>query len=549
MTLEEYRQSPQFAKVMTRMTRDMLHFGRVCIPDMFTLDTPPIHYTFRDIAQSTDAELVNIISPRDTAKSSIFACILPLWHIFLEDAYLGRERSTKLIPVVSKTQGEARRRLRTIKNILGDKKTGKQSKNFVAHFGDWGENTAIKWTDTEIILKDGTMLLALGSSQQGRGLKEDHQRTTLLILDDPEDEKNTRTIDAMEKNLEILLNGFLRGLARGDRRGRAYVIGTPLNEKCMVETINRMAKKRDNWISRRFKYLNQDRDGNYYSIWPEKYSVEELISERDAYEAEGKGYMWYQEMQCSIVGREDQLISKDDILYWDGDVVSVKGKNYLEITHLSPKERPEELVELTETKMVPVNLFMGVDPAATISERADYSVILTRAFDAEENHYVVDVWQKRAMPHDVAGMIVSKFKSYRHTYAQVESQAFQIMLKNEVQRLMREQNLYIPGIEDKVDSYISKSEKFTGGGRYIASMQSDFKRKKVYVKKEHRNLVDEALMFRLGSKSNQDDCLDALYLSMRHSYKPQHSAALLEQKGPDMTRFGLGYDTKRDWQV
>ena len=57
--------------------------------------------------------------------------------------------------------------------------------------------SARKWTNTEVELKM-VWLLFVKALDNKRGIKHGNQRPTLLILDDPEDENNTKTAEAME---------------------------------------------------------------------------------------------------------------------------------------------------------------------------------------------------------------------------------------------------------------------------------------------------------------------------------------------------------------
>ena len=89
---------------------------------------------------------------------------------------------TTVAPVID----HAIKLLGTIKDCLD------YSSNFRSLFGYWGQYSAKQWSKSEIELKDGSMIICKGTGQQLRGIKHGNQRPTLIILDDPEDENNTK---------------------------------------------------------------------------------------------------------------------------------------------------------------------------------------------------------------------------------------------------------------------------------------------------------------------------------------------------------------------
>ena len=169
------------------MRKVSLLVGRLVMPNMFSSASPPFHYDLTDQLLDTDCKQINIIAPRGHAKSSVAAGIFPLFHLMFTEG-------VKVIVLVSRTQSHATKLLGTIKDVLD------YSQEFRYFFGYWGMQSAKKWTNTEVELKDGSLIICKGTGQQIRGIKHGNQRPTLLILDDPEDENNTKTAEAMEYN-------------------------------------------------------------------------------------------------------------------------------------------------------------------------------------------------------------------------------------------------------------------------------------------------------------------------------------------------------------
>ena len=202
----------------------MIMFGKIIMPNMFTVPSPDFHYKIADALLDSASKQVNIIAPRGHAKSSIVG------GVYLIPPYASQ--GSKLIVLVSRTQDHAIKLLGTIKDVLD------YSETFRAIYGYWGQHSAKQWAKSEIELKDGSMIICKGTGQQLRGIKVGSQRPTLIIVDDPEDENNTKTAEAMEQNLRWLLQSAVPSL--DPTKGRIIVIGTPQHQRCMVEILKQM---------------------------------------------------------------------------------------------------------------------------------------------------------------------------------------------------------------------------------------------------------------------------------------------------------------------
>ena len=133
-------------KIKNAMAKDMLQFGKVTMPNMFTVASPPFH---RDMTKSfldKDVTKLNIIAPRGHAKSSIAGCVFPIHHIFFDSG-------PKFIVLCSKTQGHAIDMLQSIKDVLD------YSQELRAIFGYYGQHSAKVWTKDRVVLKDNTIIV------------------------------------------------------------------------------------------------------------------------------------------------------------------------------------------------------------------------------------------------------------------------------------------------------------------------------------------------------------------------------------------------------
>lgn len=469
----------------------MLYFGRCLMPELFEKPSAEIHREFADICTDDSIRKAVLIAPRGTAKSSIIAGVKPLHHVFIDSRDAPHQQPGKqVVLLVSKTLDHA-------KALLGSLKGTLESRECVALFGDWGEKTAKKWTTDEVVLKNGTVLLAKGAGQQIRGLKRGWLRPTLVVVDDPEDEKNTRTDDSMDLNMNQLLKGIVPALHAG--RGKLVVVGTPVHYRCMVEKLYGVS----GWFSRRYRLVDEERKT---TLWPEVFSYEDMMAEKRTAIELGKVSSWYSERQCIVVGDSDQLFKKEDMRWWDGHLKRDGFDTILVIEYLNFKR-------LDTPKEVRVNVFTGVDPAASTSQRADYSVIFNLAYGEDDNWYCLSYIRDRFAPHDLAEEIIDNYNVIKAKKTRIESNLFRDLLREYINRL---RGVRIPGTEIK--EVVSKSKE----KRYLESLQPKLASHKWHLRsmKDREGMqtyVEEMLTFPRGE---HDDILDAAYMASKGNYPP-----------------------------
>ena len=88
----------------------------------------------------------------------------------------------------------------------------------------------------------------------------------------------------------------------------------------------------------------------------------------------------------------------------------------------------------------------------------------------------------------------------------IETIAYQEMLRNYVQRKSKDEGLFIPGINQGIKGYGSVKKK----DRLFEGLQPMFRQGAVHLRKEHHEFIGELLDFPKGS---HDDCIDAFWLS------------------------------------
>ena len=458
----------------------MILFGKVVMPNMFSVESPDFHYDIAKTLMNRSHKQINIIAPRGHAKSSIVGGVYPLYHIMFD-------KGPKLIVLVSRTQDHAVKLLGTIKDVLDF------SPQFRQLFGYWGMNSAKSWAKTEVQLKDGSMIICKGTGQQLRGIKHGNQRPTLIVVDDPEDENNTKTSEAMEGNLRWLLQSAIPSL--DPQKGRIAIIGTPIHQRCIVETLKEMS----GWKNFLFK---PDLD-NDIALWEDWQPIKKLQQKKKELESIGRVSVFYREYLCEIVGDEDQLFKEEYIRNYSGKLIHEDGKAYLQMETLEG-EKNEDIRA--------VNVFMGVDPASSTAQTADYSTIVTIAIDKDGNRFVLPYYRQRATPMNLAEAILNQFKIYKPNKTRIESVGYQEMLREYVKKRCEEENIFISGLEIKERPRNSKSSR-------LETLQPYFAQGKFYIRKDMIELRDELLLYPRGK---HDDLLDGMFYANKGIYSPFH---------------------------
>tara|TARA_R100001510_G_C7568724_1_gene145969 strand:- start:192 stop:779 length:588 start_codon:yes stop_codon:yes gene_type:complete len=155
--------------------------------------------------------------------------------------------------------------------------------------------------------------------------------------------------------------------------------------------------------------------------------------------------------------------------------------------------------------MIPVNIYMGVDIAATATATSDYQVIVVIAMDKQKNRYLLEYFRERIPTFDLPEKIIKLCKKYQPVKrVTIETVAAQEMVRDMVTRMATSDRRLMPGI--------FKGVKPPGGikkqDRLETSLGPIVNSKKLYIRREMTELVDE--LFEHPFPKN-DDIMDGLY--------------------------------------
>ena len=478
---ERYAQQQALKKLYTNMAL----FGRYCFPTALQKEIPPFHFNiYKSLSDSTQRR-VAIAAPRGTAKSTTTSLIFPLWK-----AAFKRSDEDLFIVIISESQTQSINFLSRIKYHLA------HSETYTKLFGDMGPETAKRWTNNDVILANGTRIIAVGTGQRVRGFIEGDTRPNLIIVDDFESELNAFTPEARAKNKKWMTEAVIPSLSDD---GKLVLIGTVISEDCFLYWI----KESSSWNVLWYSIWNDDEE----SIWPERFPHERIMQIKDEFASIGNLNGFYQEYM-NIAQSPDNAPFKPEWIqmhHYDYEIRHGQGCLVRTIDK--------------EEKIIPIEVYSGVDPASSLSARADYFVIATIGIDNENNKYIIDIKRERVTPSKQPDMIIDTFKKFKPRRMKIETTGYQEALRVGVRDIMKEKGLYIPGLEAGVKPRTRKSER-------LLSMVPMFARKQFYFRPEDIKPQQEFLSYPRGK---HDDVMDAIWTALDGA-KPCRLAEYDEKK-------------------
>ena len=464
-----------------------------------------------ELLKMKSGQKIAIVAPRDHAKSTFINLIYPLHRMLF-----GEERFMLLI---SESEMQSKYNLEAIgseiefnpvlKYFFGDRKGeiwGKEEKEVIGAVDENGK--------ANIVCK----CLIRGTGQKVRGLKYGPYRPTLTIIDDGEGEANTATPLAREK-FRRWLNG---AVIPGSGDAKMVFIGT------IVDTdsyLNRIAgpkayDKKGNckvkgWKSLFYQAIIQENSDGLFTasgnevlgknkkpkvLWKERRSYEWLMNERERLKSEGDVSYFYQEYQNIPIDDSFRVFKEADMRYWEGKYEYDKEIKQSFIIRTSHDDREK----------IPVNIFIGVDPASSENVKADYSVIMVIAVDKEFNIYIVDYFRGQVTPMVVADTIFEYADMYHPKDIKIEETGH-VMLADYCMRKSKESGRFLN---------INPKKAIKTKYYRIKQLQPYFATHSVFMKDDHDDLRDELLNFREHGTFKKDT-LDALKWATDEIWSPE----------------------------
>ncbi len=443
-----------------------------------------------------------LAAPRGSAKSTLIALEYVIYCIC--------RHAEEYIVLVGHTADRAEEALQNVKREMETNELLLQDYPEVCRF----KPAPRRWSQREIIAKNGVRVLALGLGQSIRGTRHGAHRPTLVILDDVEGNELVQNEDSRYKNVDWLEKSILKA---GDKLTNFILTGTihhygsllaqytdpalaPGWDARVYRSVidwSPAAKLWDEWSSifcGRTAYNSQtgpsaalafftDRRAAMLEgtkvLWPDNWDYHRLMVMR---EQEGPS-SFGSEMQNEPYNLRDCIFKIEDLHFWDD------------------KFRDEEAL----LKSIPhLMIDMACDPSlGKDTTRGDFSAILTGAWDyATKTLYVLDAHLERCTPDQLIEKIVSYYASRHAHKLAFEANNFQQILLDDLLKRGRERGVAISSepVKNTRDKVLR-----------IHALQPCLKTGQIQLRRAHRTLIDQLKYFPKGLHDDGPDALEMLY--------------------------------------
>ena len=497
--------------VLQNAFNDLIYFGRAFLPRDFLnkSQSAPFHYEMANkmIDTKPGARICNII-PRGHGKSVIAKAAI------MHKLCFAKENNQHFIAWVSEEQSQSIDHLKYIRSHFENNKMIKY------YFGNMDGGTAGKrWTEKDIVTPKGDRVISKGTSQRLRGRAEVDVRYTGIVLDDFESELNTKTPERRADIKKWIVSTVYPALEETPgNEGWIWLSGTIVHFDSYLQMTYDGYKKA----------MEENRpypwDVNFYRaiengkpLWESQFSEEKLESKKREFIEAGLVNKFAQEYMNDARDITNAAFKIDRIQYYNGTF-----KNKHNMPYIFEGENA-----------TPLNVYIGVDLAATASETSDYQVIMVMGIDSNKNRYVLDYFRERIPAFDVPAKIIEYAKKYAPVRrVTIETVAAQEMVRDMVTRMSVKEKRLMPGIFKgvKPPARIKKEDRLeTALGQIVNS-------KKLHIYRHMTELVDE---FFEHPKPRHDDLLDGLYYA-DYFAKPPKSGKMKQDKMVD-TKENLAY--------
>ena len=455
-------------------------FGSYFFPRAFRQEPPAFHREMDEALDDPGARYLSFMLFRGAAKTTKVRVF-----IARRIAYA----MSRTIMVVGKNQDHA------IKTLEWVKKAVEQNSRWA---GTFGLRKGARWSgaDIEIVhtqFKDENggpltiRLLAYGMTGSVRGLNIDDYRPDLILVDDPDDEETTATVEQRKKTRDLFFGSLQKSLAPRSESPHAKMIllQTLLNSYDLVSECERNPQ----WRSLRYGCF----DEHGQSRWPTRHPTKELLADKQNHIDRGMLSLWMREMECRLVADELAAFKEEDLRFWDkvdengiGGVVPPGGITFLSIDPTPPPKNTEK-------------------EKARITSGLDTAVICVKRI-VNGNVYLCDfAGMKSPDPDHFINQIFLMARLWGARTVVIETILFQRVLRWLREKAMQARREYLTIIP--IEDPRAKPLRIQQEIKPYASQG------KLYCSSEHMEFIDQYVNF---PNIEHDDYVDAVSIGLMH---------------------------------
>jgi phage terminase large subunit-like protein len=495
-------------QVLANSYKNLIYFGRAFLPNDFLnkSNSPNFHFDVAEKLISTDpGSRTCIIMPRGFGKSILSKAAI------MHKLCFAREDEQHFMAWVSEEQSQSIDHLKYLRSHF------EVNKKLKYYFGNLdGSSVGKRWTEKDIVTPKGDRIIAKGTSQRLRGRAEVDVRYTGIILDDFESELNTKTPERRSEIKKWIVSTVYPALEETPgKEGSIWLSGTIVHYDSFLQMVvdgYKKAKKDKRTYPWDVVFHRAIENGE--SIWPEQFSIKKLEHKKREFIEAGLVNKFAQEYMNDARDISNASFKIDRIQYYNGNVKNKGGFNYL----------------IDGETATPLNIYIGVDLAATATATSDYQVIMVMGIDSNKNRYVLEYFRERIPTFDIPPKIIELSNKYAPVRrVTIETVAAQEMVRDMVTRLSAKEKRLMPGMFKgvKPPNRIKKEDRLeTSLGPIVNS-------KKLFIQREMTELVDE---FFEHPKPKNDDLMDALYYADYFAKPPKSSKTKIDSLNREAER-------------
>jgi len=381
------------------------------------------------------------------------------------------------------------------------------------------------WNRESTEFSNGVYITCKGYSSRIRGIKWKNMRPTKIIMDDVESEQNIATSDQRTQfdewiNKRVLPSGAVGGNCK------YQMFGTIIHPQSWL------ARAKDMSIYRppNGMFLNVPIEKNGVPAWGSMYSMDWINRERDSYR------------------QRNQLAAFNQEYY---NIPSMTGKCKFNVGMITPIDgvfRRHQTITYIESegKKIPINVYIGVDPADSDNEKADNCIYFVigvlpnhkdlssyKADSAIPNVVLLHSEVSKDSPTKQVEQIFRLVETYCPKHVEIETQGYQTALADFCRRDMKAKGITFAIREFKSNK--SKNNKWLYGlepninGGHISRLKN---------MAGWDQLEKELIAFN-EDYHDHDDSIDGLFLALDNAYAPQMydiNAAIQRMKDLDKNK-------------
>ena len=510
-------------KILRGAFSNLITFGKLFLAgDFMKSKTPFFHYEVADELISPSNKPCAIIMPRGHGKTTLVKAKIVRDFCFAKKGKewgFDDEEHSLFFGWVSSNQRKSKNNVAYVKLHLeyNDKINFYFGKNGGSLRGD-------TWNQEELVTAYGDRLISSSNLTSMRGdtlatIEQGAVRYSSVFIDDAENEENTRTQQSRDKIAYNIMDGIYPAITKQKKGCRLFLIETPVHFDAFAQRILdkwEKVKKEDGeneymWKVLSYPATQPDLPGGV--LWEDYWPRAELDKIKATYADSPRGVEGYfQEYELQVQSSENALWTRNHIKFHNYEYEWHEGQGFL----------------VGDGDYIPVNTFLGCDPATDIeTKNSDFSVIMVVAMDQYENIYVLDYERHRSIPTlalrnengEVSGKlgvvdyIMSMYEKYHCKSGVVEDVAMNRSVLQSLQAEKRRLNRHNVGIVPEKPGGLNKINRIYSG------LHPKFYNKKVYLKEEQHDLINEVVKF--GAKMAHDDTIETLYYATRYSFPPK----------------------------